>query len=125
MACQHRTAPLPHVDSDLAFFLTVRGPYWWIGYGEGRWVGTGAVCVSRPASTSHPASHTPPAPPRPGWVGCSVPYDYPAALQTDVGLPLGTCSETAPGSGVFTRAWTKATSKVDCNSLSGSIELHE
>lgn len=86
----HRTAPLPKSDLDIAFFLTVRGPWWWIGY---------------------------------SWVGCSVVYEFPPALFTDVGVPLASCSETAPGSGVFTRRWSKATSKVDCNALAGSVEL--
>lgn len=86
----HRTSPLPQPDLDLAFFLTVRGPFWWLGY---------------------------------GWVGCSVPYDFPAALNGDYGEPTGTCVETASGSGVFTRAWTKATSTVDCNTLEGRVEL--
>ena len=31
-----RTSPLPKVASDIGFFLTVRGPYWWLGYA---WVG--------------------------------------------------------------------------------------
>jgi len=86
----HKTSPLPQPDLDLAFFLTVRGPYFWLGY---------------------------------GWVGCSVPYDYPASLAVDYGSPTGTCSETAAGSGIFTRAWTKATSTVNCNSLQGSIYM--
>lgn len=28
-----RTAPLPRVDLDIALFQTVRGPWWWLGYG--------------------------------------------------------------------------------------------
>ena len=76
-----RTAPLLHVESDIAFFLAVRGPFWWLGY---------------------------------GWVGCSVPYDYPPGLTVDYGTPLGTCGETAPGSGVFERNWTMGVATVDC-----------
>jgi len=82
------TSPLPQPALDLATFLLVRGPYWWLGY---------------------------------GWVGCGVKYDFPASLSVDYGEPLGTCAETTPGSGVFTRAWTKATAKVDCNAMEGSV----
>jgi len=81
-----RTSPLPHQQLDIAYFLTVRGPWWWLGY---------------------------------GWVGCSVPYDFPDALKMDYGVPLGTCKETLPA--VFTRQWSKATATVDCNTLSGEV----
>ena len=85
-----RTSPLPSPDRDIGFFLTVRGPHWWLGY---------------------------------GWVGCSVPYDFPDALRADVGVPLGTCAETGAGSGVFKRPWSKATSTVDCNSNTAFVEM--
>lgn len=87
---QHPTSPLPQPALDLAFFLTVRGPHWWLGY---------------------------------GWVGCSVPYDFPEALNVDYGEPTGTCAETPAASGVFARTWTKAVSTVDCNTLEGSVTL--
>lgn len=83
-----RTAPLPRVDLDIALFLTVRGPWWWLGY---------------------------------SWVGCSVPYEFPPALLADVGEPLDTCTQTTPG--VFSRTWTKATSTVDCNAMSGAVTM--
>ena len=35
-ASVQRTSPLPRVGLDIALFQTVRGPYWWLGYG---WVG--------------------------------------------------------------------------------------
>jgi len=49
-----------------------------------------------------------------GWVGCDRDYPFPAALTTDYGEPTGPCLETAPGSGVFTRDWTKASVRMDC-----------
>ena len=86
---------LPAFDTDLASFLLVRGPYAWLGY---------------------------------SWVGCNdgdsapVAYERPPGLDTDYGAPLGLVTETAPGSGVFTREWSKATVKLDCNSWSASIQ---
>ena len=37
-------------------------------------------------------------------------------LHADYGEPSGRCQETASGSGVFTREWSKATVQMDCNS---------
>ena len=56
-----------------------------------------------------------------GWKGCSKAYTYPAALAGDYGEPAGLCSETAPGSGVFTREYSKATVQLDCGTWTGSI----
>jgi hypothetical protein len=39
------------------------------------------------------------------------------------GTPLGTCTETATNSSVFTRQYTKATIKVDCKTLEGTITM--
>lgn len=55
------------------------------------------------------------------WVGCSHVYERPAALDTDYGVPLGLCHETAPGSGVFEREWSKANVSMDCGSWTGLI----
>ena len=58
-----------------------------------------------------------------GWEGCIhepppvVPYDR------DYGVPLGNCAETAPGSGVFTRAWSKAHVEMDCNTFRANITM--
>ena len=48
-------------------------------------------------------------------------YEYPAALNGDYGEPLGLCHETAPGSGVFTREWSKTNVTLDCNTWSANI----
>ena len=42
-----------------------------------------------------------------GWLGCSKFYHFPPELNADYGTPTGLCSETAAGSGVFVREWTK------------------
>jgi len=58
-----------------------------------------------------------------GWSGCGNIVSFPDALKVDYGTPTGFCSETTPGSGVFTRDWTKATVKMDCNAYEGSITM--
>ena len=56
-----------------------------------------------------------------GWLGCSRTYEVPPAINGDYGEPTALCGETAPGSGVFTRDWTKATVAMDCNSWTPTI----
>jgi len=57
-----------------------------------------------------------------GWSGCSKQYEWPAQLDADYGEPVDKiCTETAPGSGVFTREWSKASIKMDCNSWKPTI----
>ena len=58
-----------------------------------------------------------------GWLGCSLEYEYPAALNADYGEPTGLCAETAPASGVFVRTWTKATVQMDCNTWTPTIDM--
>ena len=41
------------------------------------------------------------------------------AFLWDVGLPVGNCTQTAPG--VFEREWTYGTARVDCNSYSATV----
>lgn len=48
-----------------------------------------------------------------GWKSCSKVYEYPAVLNTDVGTPLGLCTQTAPG--VFSRNYTKVSVEMNCN----------
>lgn len=58
------------------------------------------------------------------WFGCTNGDKVnPRAAEWDeeFGAPQGTCAETAPGSGVFTREWTAATVAWDCNARHGSI----
>ena len=57
-----------------------------------------------------------------GWTGCSRTYEYPAAqFNADYGEPLGRAAETAPGSGIFVREFTKSTVQMDCNTYSPKI----
>ena len=51
-----------------------------------------------------------------GNCGCSCPLPPPVPdlLSRDVGAPLGLCYETARGSGVFARNYTRAAVSIDC-----------
>ena len=121
----HRTAPLPRPALDLAFFLAVRGPWWWLGCEARRERARARLFLLAFSRTHNPHTHThahaPLACAPDGWVGCSVPYEFPDALRADYGAPLARCAETGAGTGVFTRAWSKATVTIDCNTLEGSI----
>ena len=92
--------PLPAFEQDLATFLLIRGTYAWLGYG---WLGC--------SSGSEP----------PGAGG--QPYSFPPALTLDYGAPTSNCSATAPGSGVYTREWSKATVQMDCNTWTPTITM--
>ena len=50
-------------------------------------------------------------------------YEWPAALDGDYGEPLELCSETAAGSGVFVREWSKSSVRLDCNTWNGTIVM--
>jgi hypothetical protein len=56
-----------------------------------------------------------------GWGGCGFTPLFPDIFMADLGEPTGFCSETAPGSGVFTRPWTKAAVSMDCNAYKGTV----
>ena len=84
-------------EQDLANFLLIRGEYAYFGHG---WQG----CAQPPASEGGG-------------------YIFPDQLRRDYGHPIGLCVETAPGSGVFTREFTKSTVQMDCNSGTSSIEF--
>merc|ERR1711862_808553 len=58
-----------------------------------------------------------------GWRGCSRTYLFPPEFNVDYGVPSGLCKETAPNSGIFTRDYSKATVKMDCNAWEGSITM--
>eukprot|EP01052_Picozoa_sp_SAG31_P030717 SAG31_NODE_3175_length_4586_cov_4.176064_5_plen_100_part_00 len=92
---------LSNFEMDLSIFLASRGNYSFLGYG---WLGCGC-----------------------GWsyggqMPCDI-YRRPASLEVDYGTPLQLCYETAKGSGVFKREWTKASVTVDCNSYTSDIKL--
>ena len=52
-------------------------------------------------------------------------YPFPQQLHADFGTPHGLCSETASGSGVFEREFSKANIKMDCNTGIPSIEMKD
>ena len=57
-----------------------------------------------------------------GWLGCSREYEYPAQqFNADYGDPLGVCSETAAGSGIFVRDFTKSTVQMDCSTWTPTV----
>ena len=80
----------------------------------------------RPAHPSRSRTHParPPLPKGHGWLGCSREYQVPALLNADYGEPTELCKETATGSGIFTRKWTKADIAMDCNTWTPTITLH-
>ena len=59
------------------------------------------------------------------WAGCfdEQTYERPQELDWDYGLPLNLCSETAPGSGIFTRNYTRADVQMDCNSFVPTVTM--
>ena len=56
-----------------------------------------------------------------GWLGCSRTYEFPEQLNGDYGEPLGRAAETAPGSSVFVREFSKSTVQMDCNTYTPTI----
>lgn len=59
-----------------------------------------------------------------GWIGCIEDYAFPPELDGDYGEPLTPYfNETAPGSGVFVRAWTKATATFSCPTWTGDVVM--
>ena len=55
-------------------------------------------------------------------MGCSQQFEYPAAqFNADYGDALGLCAETATGSGIFKREFTKSTVQMDCSSYTPTI----
>eukprot|EP01043_Picozoa_sp_COSAG02_P041017 COSAG02_NODE_3366_length_6865_cov_21.795300_4_plen_121_part_00 len=59
-----------------------------------------------------------------GWIGCTSEYERPLESNLDYGVPVNeVCRETAPGSGIFTRSWSKAEVSLDCNMFTPNITL--
>lgn len=94
--------PLPNVAVDFASFLLVRGDFAWIGYA---WLG----CTDNSVPGHGTARYT-------------APSEMPA-LAHDYGVPVAPYAETAPGSAIFSREWTKATVEMDCNTYTPTIVL--
>ena len=59
-----------------------------------------------------------------GWKGCSQHYPFPPEFELDYGEPVDkVCKETAVGSGIFTREWSKAAVQMDCNTWTPTITM--
>ena len=96
------------IDFHLPAFLTLRGPFAWLGWA---WVG----CSGSRGPGEPIKNVVPPVLPGSKWDK--------SVLNTDYGTPLGICSETVAGSQVFQREYSKATVKVDCAHLTGTITM--
>ena len=67
---------------------------------------------------------TPPTSRSYGWAGCisaSRPFTRPPSIEREYGAPLNNCSQTAPGSGVWTRNFTHADVAIDCKSFEATF----
>jgi hypothetical protein len=95
---QHNKGVLPYFKQDLAAIMLIRGPYARLGYS---WMG----CNNDPNDHST----------------AQIKYHFPHELTVDYGEPLGLCAETAAGTEVFVRRWSKATVTVDCKNWNGTI----
>jgi len=94
-------SPLPQPDVDIAHFLLGRGPYSWLGY---NWAGC-SDGSGPPSAKGHP-------------------YEIPEGIKADYGVPMGPCAgQSASGSSVWTREWTKATVELDCSTLKPTITM--
>jgi hypothetical protein len=49
------------------------------------------------------------------------PFTRPASLDKDYGTPLNFCSETSPGSKVWTRNYTKLDLAIDCSTYEATF----
>jgi hypothetical protein len=58
-----------------------------------------------------------------GWSSCPPPASFvrPPEVDVDYGEPLGFCAETAPGSGVWSREYTKYSVALDCASFTATL----
>lgn len=58
-----------------------------------------------------------------GWQGCDpkLRYEYPPELDSDFGEPTGLCAETAAGSGVFVRDFSRASVQMDCTTWTPKV----
>ena len=92
---------------------------------------------ARVASRPSPPPPSPPPPPKTrgpfawlghNWMGCLAdeftPQLRPAELDVDYGVPLEDfCTETAAGSGVFTRSWSKVDVSLDCATFTATLDM--
>lgn len=133
--CKGDPGNLTDADQDIANFLLVRGPCEFRPHAarsacsDSRATG-GAPYATRAVLRMPPLLTVLSCLPPPsdawlghGWLGCSREYEVPELLNADFGVPTELCSETAPGSQIFTRKWTKADIQMDCNTWTPTITL--
>ena len=100
---------LSQLQQDLTYFLLVRGPYAYAGWGV--W---GMTWPFQPDPNNHGA--LPPT-------ADDVPL--PAEFDIDYGTPQEVCYETGVGSGIFRRRLSKAIVELDCNTFDGKISVFD
>ena len=111
---------LLYPKEDLASFMLVRGGFAWLGTG---WLGCGlqanaSSCCSGDGKTCRRSGGSCAA-------AMSGFYERPAELDWDFGVPQGSCRETAPGSGVFERQWSKSKVSMDCKDFTAKLEMND
>ncbi len=120
--------PLPTPDQDLAMFLLARGPYAFFGFVSA------APQPARPLPRQPAPNSLPPPPPplfalypcRYGWSGCidaARPFTRPPSIEREYGSPLNNCTETAPGSNIWTRNFTAADVAMDCTTFTATFTM--
>jgi hypothetical protein len=60
-----------------------------------------------------------------GWAGCDCYPPFYSGFERDDGHPMESYAETAAGSGVFAREWTKASVSFNCTSKLATIRIKE
>ena len=98
---------LSQLEQDLSYFLLVRGPYAYAGWGI--W---GMTWPFQADPSNHGA-----LPPTADDVPLPVVFDI------DYGTPQEVCYETEVNSGIFRRRWSKAIVELNCNTFDGTISL--
>jgi hypothetical protein len=100
---------LSQLEQDLSYFLLVRGPYAYAGWGL--WGMTWPF-------QSDPNYH--------GTMPPSIDgVPLPSSFDIDYGIPEEVCYETKHDGGIFRRRWSKSLVELDCNTFVGKIFLNE
>ena len=99
---------LAQLEQDLSYFLLVRGPYAYAGWGV--W---GTTWPFQADPNNHGAL--------PPTTSNEVPL--PAVFDFDYGTPQEICFETGVDSGIFRRRWSNAIVELDCHNFIGNISL--
>jgi hypothetical protein len=113
------------VRNDLTNFLLTRGPFSWLGWG---WENAPEFQCWHSRTRPGCDQHGKLLPPRENdTAGCSRVYTFPEEFNVDYGQPAagaaGLCKESAPGSQIFVREYSKATVQMDCRVFMGTIRM--